>query len=287
MAVNDILIADLIQQPILEGRGHLDQTRVAYYVEHFEETEPVTVFEVDGRLLLADGYHRLAAAQRLGRHTIRAEVRPGGKSEALEFAVEHAVKQRGLSRGQVMAAIAGRSGSQADDVVVRRAGHADLEAVTGIFAHYVVNTVATLEENPPSPEYFEERLDDLGARGLPFLVAELRDRVVGYAYAAPWRPKTGYRFTVEDTVYVAPEATGRGVGSRLMGALVAEAADGGMRQMVAVLTETLDSPSAALHRRLGFTQAGRLEGVGFKHGRWIDTFLLQLPLTLRETQESR
>ncbi|WP_171042233.1 GNAT family N-acetyltransferase [Sinomonas gamaensis] len=286
MAVNDILIADLIQQPILEGRGHLDESRVAYYVEHFEEAEPVTVFEVDGRLLLADGHHRLAAAQQLGRHTIRAELLPGGKSEALEFAVEHAVKQRGLSRGEVMAAIARRSRSQADDVVVRRAGYADLEAVAGIFAHYVVNTVATLEENPPSPEYFEERLDDLAARGLPFLVAELGDRVVGYAYAAPWRPKTGYRFTVEDTVYVAPEATGLRVGSRLMGALVAEAADVGMRQMVAVLTETLDSPSAALHRRLGFTEAGRLAGVGFKHGRWIDTFLLQLPLTRRDALES-
>jgi phosphinothricin acetyltransferase len=287
MAVSDIFIADLVQEPILEGRGHLDESRVAYYVEHFEEAEPVTVFEADGHLLLADGYHRLAAAQRLGRHAIRAEVRPGGEGDALEFAVQHAVKQRGLSRGEVMAAIARRSGSRAADVVVRRAEYADLEAVAGIFSHYVLNTAATLEENPPSPEYFEERLDDLTARGLPFLVAELGDRVLGYAYAAPWRPKTGYRFTVEDTVYVAPEATGRRVGSQLMGALVSAAADGGMRQMVAVLTETLDSPSAALHRRLGFTEAGCLAGVGFKHGRWIDTFLLQLPLTPRGTQESR
>ena len=281
MAVKDIFIADLVQQPILEGRGYLDESRVAYYAEHFEEAEPVTVFEVEGRLLLADGYHRLAAAQRLGRQAIRAEVRRGGKREALEFAVEHAVKQRGLSRGEVTAAIARRSGSQAEDVVVRRAGYADLAAVAGIFSHYVVNTVATLEENPPSSEYFEERLDDLSARGLPFLVAELGDQVVGYAYAAPWRPKTGYRFTVENTVYVAPEATGRRVGAQLMSALVSAAADGGMRQMVAVLTESLDSPSAALHRRLGFTEAGRLAGVGFKHGRWIDTFLLQLALPER------
>lgn len=287
MAVTDIVIADLVQQPILEGRGHLDESRVAYYVEHFEQAEPITVFEADGLLLLADGYHRLAAAQRLGRLAIRAEVRPGGKSEALEFAVEHAVKQRGLSRDEVMAAIARRSGSHVGDVVVRHAEYADLEAVAGIFAHYVVNTVATLEENPPSPEYFEERLDDLSARGLPFLVAELGGRVVGYSYAAPWRPKTGYRFTVEDTVYVAPEATGRRVGSRLMGALVSAAADGGMRQMVAVLTETLDSPSAALHRRLGFAEAGRLAGVGYKHGRWIDTFLLQMPLTGRGSREVR
>jgi phosphinothricin acetyltransferase len=166
-------------------------------------------------------------------------------------------------------------------VVIRPAAYADLDTVAGIFAHYVLNTVATLEETAPGRDYFEERLDDLTARGLPFLVAERGGRIAGYAYAAPWRPKTGYRFTVEDTVYVAPEATGQRVGTQLMGALVSTAADGGMRQMVAVLTESLESPSAALHRRLGFMEAGRLAGVGFKHGRWIDTFLLQLALPER------
>jgi phosphinothricin acetyltransferase len=183
-----------------------------------------------------------------------------------------------------MAAIAKRSGATGGSVVVRRAEYADLDAVARIFSHYVVNTVATLEENPPSGVYFEERLDDLTSRGLPFLVAELDGRVAGYAYAAPWRPKTGYRFTVEDTVYVEPDATGQRVGTHLMRALVSAAADAGMRQIVAVLTESLDSPSAALHRRLGFTEAGRLAGVGFKHGRWIDTFLLQLSLMGEDIQ---
>jgi phosphinothricin acetyltransferase len=150
-----------------------------------------------------------------------------------------------------------------------------------------VNTTATLEESPPTGEYFEERLDDLTARGLPFLVAELSGRVVGYAYAAPWRPKTGYRFSVEDSVYVAPDATGQGVGMRLLSALVSAATAGGMRQMIAVITEGPDSASAALHGRLGFTPAGHLIGVGYKHGRWIDTLLLQRSLTAGESLPAR
>ena len=102
--------------------------------------------------------------------------------------------------------------------------------------------------------------------------------VGGYAYASPWRPKPAYRYTVEDTVYVSPGYTGRGLGGALLGALLAGCAQAGARQVIAVIADSGSDASAALHRRFGFTQAGRLAGVGRKHGRWIDTVLMQREL---------
>jgi phosphinothricin acetyltransferase len=105
------------------------------------------------------------------------------------------------------------------------------------------------------------------------------DRAVcGFAYASPWRPKPAYRHTVEDTVYLSPGHTGRGIGSALLGTLLAGCAEAGARQVIAVIADTGSDASAALHRRFGFTQAGRLSGVGRKHGRWIDTVLMQKDL---------
>lgn len=162
--------------------------------------------------------------------------------------------------------------------IIRPTTPADLKAVGGIYAHYVRHTVATFEETPPGAADWEGRLDDLTGRSLPFLVAELSGDVAGFAYAAPWRPKPAYRFTVEDTIYLAPGAVGQGLGSALLGALVAESGRAGMRRMIAVIADTGSDASAALHRRLGFTDAGRLTQVGYKHGRWIDTLLLQRAL---------
>ncbi|MGW1956013.1 N-acetyltransferase family protein [Streptomyces sp. NPDC001920] len=161
---------------------------------------------------------------------------------------------------------------------VRPAVAADLESVADIFAHYVRHTVATFEETPPTVADWERRLEDLTGRGLPFLVAEADGAVVGFAHASPWRPKPAYRFTVEDTVYLAPGATGQGLGAALLDVLVAESARAGMRQMIAVIADTGSDASLALHRRFGFADAGRLVGVGHKHGRWIDTFVLQRSL---------
>lgn len=156
---------------------------------------------------------------------------------------------------------------------------ADLETVTKIFAHYVTDTVTTFEEVPPTVDYWRQRLDDLSARGLPFLAAKIGGEVIGFAYANPWRPKPAYRHTVEDTIYLAPGWTGRGVGRALLEALLRGCEEAGVRQVVAVIADTGSDASAALHRRLGFTDAGRLTGVGHKHGRWIDTMLLQHTLT--------
>lgn len=164
-------------------------------------------------------------------------------------------------------------------VAVRPATPSDLKAVAGIYAHYVRHSVATFEEIPPTAAHWEGRLDDLAERQLPFLVAESDGTVLGFAHASPWRPKPAYRNTVEDTIYLAPDATGRGLGTLLLEAVVAESARVGMRQMIAVIADTGSDASRELHRRFGFTDAGHLVEVGHKHGRWIDTFLMQRPLT--------
>jgi L-amino acid N-acyltransferase YncA len=160
-------------------------------------------------------------------------------------------------------------------VRVRPATPADLGAVAGIFAFYVSSSVATFEEDPPGVAQWRQRRDELAGRGLPFLVAEAGGTVAGYAYATPWRPKPAYRHTVEDSVYLDPAHRGQGLGRRLLDALLARCTETGVRQVIAVIADTGDPASAALHRACGFTDAGRLKEVGDKHGRRIDTLLMQ------------
>ena len=162
---------------------------------------------------------------------------------------------------------------------IRPAGVEDLEAIAGIFARYVVESVATFEEVPPTVAHWRQRLDDLASRPLPFLVAEVGGEVAGYAYASPWRPKPAYRYTVEDTVYLAQGWTGKGLGRLLLDELLAACTEVGVRQMIAVIADTGDPTSAALHYACGFVEAGRLRAVGRKHDRWIDTLLLQRDLS--------
>ena len=161
---------------------------------------------------------------------------------------------------------------------VRAAVPADAERIAAIFAHYVTTSVATFEEVAPTADHWRQRLADRAAGNLPFVVAEADGSVCGYAYASPWRPKPAYRYTVEDSVFLAPGCTGRGIGSSLLGTLLAGCAAAGARQVIAVIADTGSDASAALHRRFGFTQAGLLSGVGRKHGRWIDTLLMQKEL---------
>lgn len=175
--------------------------------------------------------------------------------------------------------------------VVRAAVPADAGPVAAIFAHYVATSVATFEEVAPTAADWRQRLGELAARNLPFLVAEAAaagggvagggGSVCGFAYASPWRPKSAYRHTVEDTVYLSPGCTGRGIGSALLGTLLAGCAAAGARQVIAVIADTGSDASATLHRRFGFIQAGLLSGVGRKHGQWIDTLLMQKELESR------
>jgi L-amino acid N-acyltransferase YncA len=160
-------------------------------------------------------------------------------------------------------------------VRVRPAVRADLGAVAGILAFYVTDSVVTFEEDPPGLPDWHQRLDGLAERGLPFVVAEADGVVAGYAYASPWRPKPAYRHTVEDSVYLAPGQRGRGLGRRLLESVLAGCADAGVRQVIAVIADSGDPASVALHRACGFADAGRLAQVGYKHGRWVDTVLMQ------------
>jgi L-amino acid N-acyltransferase YncA len=159
--------------------------------------------------------------------------------------------------------------------IVRPATAGDLDSIAGIFAHYVTSSVATFEEVPPTPAQWGQRLAALAEDHLPFLIAEVEGTVAGYAYASPWRPKPAYRHTVEDSVYLGPASRGKGLGRLLLDALLTACATAGVRQVIAVIADGGDPASAALHRACGFTEAGRLSGVGYKHGRWIDTVLLQ------------
>jgi phosphinothricin acetyltransferase len=162
---------------------------------------------------------------------------------------------------------------------IRTATPEDLAGVARVFAHYVAESVSTFEEVPPTVDTWRRRLDDLAERGLPFLVADAGGDVIGFAYAGPWRPKPAYRHTVENTVYLAPDWTGKGLGRALLDTLLAACADAGVRQVIAVIADTGDEASVALHRSAGFAHAGRLAAVGFKHGRWVDTALMQRELT--------
>ncbi|MEV0148058.1 MULTISPECIES: N-acetyltransferase family protein [unclassified Nonomuraea] len=160
----------------------------------------------------------------------------------------------------------------------RPLSEADLPAVADIYAHYVDRTVATFDETPPGVEDWRGKAAAITGAGLPFLVTEEDGEVTGFAYAGPFRPKPAYRHTVEDTIYLAPGATGRGLGRLLLGELIERAARAQARQMVAVIADSGDPASLRLHTAFGFEQAGRLRGVGFKHDRWIDTILLQRTL---------
>ncbi len=166
----------------------------------------------------------------------------------------------------------------AADTIIRPAAGGDLDAVAAIFSHYVTSTVVTFEVTPPTAGYWGRCRKDLAGRGLPFLVCECAGRVVGFAYAAPWRAKPAYRHTVESTIYLAPDHTGRGLGRQLLRALQQHCARAGVEQMIAVIADSGNPASTALHRACGFTDAGRLRNVGRKHGRLIDTLLMQYDL---------
>lgn len=167
------------------------------------------------------------------------------------------------------------------DMAIRPTSPGDLDAVREIYAYHVRTGVATFELTPPDRSEWLQRLRAVTAHGLPFLTATLDGEVAGYAYCVPWKTRPAYQHTVEDSVYVAPQAVGRGVGGRLLDALLEECAQSGVREVIAVIVDADDAASLALHRNRGFVDAGRLTAVGFKHGRWLDTLLLQRSLTDR------
>jgi phosphinothricin acetyltransferase len=161
---------------------------------------------------------------------------------------------------------------------LRPGAEADIAAIQAIYAHHVLHGLATFEEVPPGPEEMAARRAAIVGLGLPYLVAEEAGRVIGYAYAAPYRARSAYRFTLEDSIYLDPAATGRGVGGRLLAALIDASTAWGARQMLAVIGDSGNAGSIAVHARAGFAHAGTFRAVGLKFGRWVDTVLMQRAL---------
>lgn len=163
-------------------------------------------------------------------------------------------------------------------VGIRDAVEADMPAIQALYAHHVLHGLATFEEMPPSVTEMAERRASVLRAGLPYLAAAIDGAVVAYAYATAYRPRPAYRHTIEDSIYVAHGLDGRGIGRALLQALIARCERGPWRQMLAVIGNSGNAGSIALHRRLGFQPIGTLHAVGFKLGRWVDTVLMQRAL---------
>ena len=154
----------------------------------------------------------------------------------------------------------------------------DIVPITAIYRHHVLHGNGSFEIDPPGADEMARRWRAVTEQGMPHLVLRDAQTVWGYAYAQPFRPRQAYRHTLEDSIYLPPEAVGRGLGRALLAELIARAERLGARQMVAVIGDSANHGSIGLHRALGFEGAGQLRASGFKHGRWLDTVFMQRPL---------
>jgi len=162
--------------------------------------------------------------------------------------------------------------------IVRAAQRADIPAITAIYRPAVLHGTASFELEPPTEDEMARRYEAITGGGFPYIVAEVDNTVVGYGYVNAFRPRPAYRFSIENSVYVAPNQQGKGIGRALLDALVRIATAQGYRQMIAVIGDSKQSASIGLHRALGFTFAGTIHSAGFKHDRWLDIVMMQRPL---------
>jgi phosphinothricin acetyltransferase len=164
-------------------------------------------------------------------------------------------------------------------ILLRDSTDADLPAIAAIYGHWVLNGIASFELEPPDVAEMARRRAAVLAGGYPYIVAtDAAGRVLGYAYAGAYRARPAYRFSVENSIYVAPDAGQRGVGRRLLPELVARCEAAGFRLMVAVIGDSGNAASIGLHASCGFAHAGLLPAVGWKHGRWVDSVFMTRPL---------
>jgi L-amino acid N-acyltransferase YncA len=161
---------------------------------------------------------------------------------------------------------------------LRPAAEADMAGVQRIYGDHVAHGLASFEETPPSVDDMLARFRTLKSQSFPCIVAERRAEIVGYAYAGPYRTRSAYRFTIENSVYVDRQAAGQGIGRALLSQLIQECEKGPWRQMIAIIGNSDNKASIALHQSLGFRMVGTLRDVGFKHGQWVDTVLMQRAL---------
>jgi phosphinothricin acetyltransferase len=163
-------------------------------------------------------------------------------------------------------------------MLVRTAAAGDIAAIEAIYAHHVRHGLASFEEQPPSHGEMQRRHAEVTAQGLPYLVAEETGTVLGYGYCAPYRTRSAYRFALEDSVYVKQSLQRRGIGRALLVELIDCCERLRYRQLIAVIGDSANAASIALHARLGFVRAGTLRSVGYKFGRWVDSVTMQRPL---------
>ena len=163
-------------------------------------------------------------------------------------------------------------------IIIRPATPADIATITRIYADAVLHGTASFEIEPPDQAEMLRRQAVLLKNAYPYLAATVEGVLAGYAYAGPYRARPAYKWSVEDSVYVAPDMHGKGIGALLLRALIAASGERGFRQMIAVIGDSAQAPSIALHCALGFRLIGTIEAVGFKHGRWLDTVLMQRAL---------
>jgi len=166
------------------------------------------------------------------------------------------------------------------EVIIRPSQDDDIAAIAAIYRHHVLHGIASFEEIPPEPAEVARRRRAVLCHGLPFLVAERADRVLGYCYAALYRSRSAYRFTLEDSIYIDQAEVGRGLGRALLARLIDCCTELGYRQMIAVIGGSDTWPSLRLHAALGFARIGVLPGVGLKFGSWVDIVLMQRALGL-------
>ncbi|CAO3357850.1 N-acetyltransferase family protein [Azospirillum melinis] len=163
-------------------------------------------------------------------------------------------------------------------ITVRASAHGDIPAITALYAHHVLHGTASFEEVPPDEAEIARRRADILGRGLPYLAAECEGRLVGYAYAGLYRTRSAYRFTLENSVYVADGMGRRGIGRALMDPLIEMCEAAGYRRMIAAIGDSANHGSIGLHSACGFRHVGILPAVGFKFGCWLDGVLMERPL---------
>lgn len=161
---------------------------------------------------------------------------------------------------------------------IRDAAPGDLPAIQEIYAHHVLHGLASFEETPPDVKEMRARLSKVSSAGLPWIVALEEGTVLGYGYCAPYRPRSAYRFALEDSVYVRQGHHRKGVGRALLEELIRRCAQLGYRQLIAVIGDSAHAPSIGVHAATGFVRVGTIRSVGFKFGRWVDTVIMQRPL---------
>jgi L-amino acid N-acyltransferase YncA len=159
--------------------------------------------------------------------------------------------------------------------LIRPSTDADLPAITALYGHHVLHGTGTFETTPPTEADMAGRRADVLGKGLPWLVAEQDGRVLGYAYCQWFKPRPAYRYSAEDSIYLHPDAAGRGLGKRLLAELVAQAEAAGVRKLIAVIGDSANAGSIGVHRALGFTPVGTIANCGWKFDRWLDIVLME------------